>query len=218
MSNSLQLHGLWHARLSSSLQSPRVCSNSCLLCQWCHPIISLSVTPFSCFPQSFPPSVSFSRSWLFTSYGQSIGASASESIPPMNIQGWFRLGLNVSIFCCPRDSQKSPPSPQLESTKPSSWSNSHIHTWLLENPQLWTFISKVTSLLFNTLSRFVTAFLPRSKVLTNIRTAKENQFKKSSLKLRYMSISGIMRKWKKWKSLSHVQKILIYSIKLTHLY
>ena len=58
---------------------------------------------------------------------------------------------------------------------------------------IWTLASKVMSLLFNTLSSFAIALLPRRKILTNTRTAKENQFKKPVLKLRYMSISGIMR-------------------------
>ena len=56
MSNVLRLHGLRRARLSSSLQSPRVCSNSCLLSQWYHPSISFFVTPFSSF--SFFPTIS----------------------------------------------------------------------------------------------------------------------------------------------------------------
>ena len=55
MSDSLQAHGLQHARLPCPLLSPGICSNSCPLCQWCHPPISSSVTVFSC-PQSFPAS------------------------------------------------------------------------------------------------------------------------------------------------------------------
>ena len=66
---------------------------------------------FSCF-QSFPASGSFPMSWLFTSGGQGIGASAS--VLPMNIQGWFPLGLTSWSSCCPRDSQKSSPAPQFE--------------------------------------------------------------------------------------------------------
>ena len=69
------------------------CSNSCLLSQWCHPTISPFVTPFSSCPQSFPESRSFPVSWTYTSGGQSIRASASTSVLPMNIQDWFPLGL-----------------------------------------------------------------------------------------------------------------------------
>ena len=72
--------------------SPRVCSNSCPLSRWCHPTISSSVTLFSSCPQSFPASGSFPMSQLFTSGGQNIGASASASVLPMNIQGWSPLG------------------------------------------------------------------------------------------------------------------------------
>ena len=61
--------------------------------QWCHPAISSSVVPFSSCLQSFPASGSFQMSQLFTLGAQSIGVSASESVLPMNIQGWFPLGL-----------------------------------------------------------------------------------------------------------------------------
>ena len=71
--------------------SPGVCSNSCPLSWWCHPTISSSVGPFSSCPQSFPASGCFPKSWLFASGGQSIGASASASVLPMNIQDWFPL-------------------------------------------------------------------------------------------------------------------------------
>ena len=91
VSSSLQPHGLQHSRLPCSSPSPRVCSNSYPLSQWCHPTVSSSVAPFSSFLQSFPGSGSFPRSQLFASDGQSI-ASASASVLPMNVQGWFPLG------------------------------------------------------------------------------------------------------------------------------
>ena len=100
-SESLWPHGLQHTRLLCPPLSPRVCSNSCLLSWWCHPTISSSVTPFS-WPQSFPASGSFPMSRLFTSSGQSIGASASASVLPINIQGWFPLGLTGWIFLLSR--------------------------------------------------------------------------------------------------------------------
>ena len=65
--------------------------------------------------QSFPASGSFLMSQLFTSGGQSIGASASTSVLPMNIQGWSPLGLTGLISSFPRDSQVSSPAPQFES-------------------------------------------------------------------------------------------------------
>ena len=76
--------------------SPRVCSNSCPLNQWCHPTISSSFTPFSSCLQSFPAAGSFLISQLFASDGQSIGASAS--VLPVNIQRWFPLGLTGLIY------------------------------------------------------------------------------------------------------------------------
>ena len=91
MSKSLQPHELQNARLPCLSLLPRVCSNSCPLSQWCHPTILFSVTAFSSCPQSFPASGSLPVSRLLTSNGQSIGASASISVLPMNIQGWFLL-------------------------------------------------------------------------------------------------------------------------------
>ena len=86
---TLQSHELHHARLTCPTPAPGACSNSCPSSRWCHPIISSSVVPFSSCPQSFPPSGSFPMSQLFASGGQSIGVSASASVLPMNIQGWF---------------------------------------------------------------------------------------------------------------------------------
>ena len=96
MSDSLWPHGLQYTRLPCLSPSPRACSNSGPLSQWCLPTISSSVVPFSC-PQSFPASGSFPMSWLFASSGQSIGASASLSVLPMNIQGWCPLGSTALI-------------------------------------------------------------------------------------------------------------------------
>ena len=73
--------------------TPGACSNSCPSSRWCHPTISSFVIPFSSCLHSFPASESFPISQFFTSGGQSIGVSASASILPMNIQGWFLLGL-----------------------------------------------------------------------------------------------------------------------------
>ena len=92
MSDSLQPHGLQHARHPCPSLTPWVSSNSYPLSWWCHPTISSSVVPFSSCLQSFPASGSFQMSQFFTSGGQSIGASASASVLPMNIQDWFPLG------------------------------------------------------------------------------------------------------------------------------
>ena len=96
MPKALQHYELQHTRLPCPSLSPRVHSNSCPLSQWCHPTISSSVAPFS-FSQSFPASGSFPMSQLFTSGGQSTGASASAWVFAMNIHGWFPLGLTGLI-------------------------------------------------------------------------------------------------------------------------
>ena len=99
--------------------TPRVYPNSSPLNWWCHPTISSSVVPFSSCPQSLPASGSFQTSQLFTSGGQSTGASASTSVLPMNIQDRFYLGW-TSWISCPRDSQESSPIPQFKSTNSSA--------------------------------------------------------------------------------------------------
>ena len=81
-----------HARAPCPSPAPGVYPNSCPLSWWCHPAISSSVIPFSPCLQSLPASGSFQISQLFTSGGQSIGVSASTSVPPMNTQDWSPLG------------------------------------------------------------------------------------------------------------------------------
>ena len=93
MPDSLPPQELQHIRLPCPSLSHGACSNSCPLSQWCHPVISSSVAPFSSCPQSFPASGSFPISQFFRSVGQRIGVSASASVFPMTIQGWFPLGL-----------------------------------------------------------------------------------------------------------------------------
>ena len=131
--------GLQHARLPGPSPSPRVCSNSCPLSQWCHPTISYSDAPFSSWPQSFPASGSFQMSRLFTSGGQSIGASASASLLPMNIQDWFPLGWTGWISSLSKElsrvlSSSTVRKHQFFGAQPLLWSSSHICTWLLEKP------------------------------------------------------------------------------------
>ena len=144
MSNSLRSHRLQHVRLPCPSPSSGACSNSCPLSQWCHPTISSSVVPFSSCLQSFPASGSFPMSWLFASGGKSIGASASASDLPMNIQDWFPLGLTGLISLQSKELSRVFPSTtvgkdQFFGTQPFSWSNFHIHTWLLEKPYLWLY-------------------------------------------------------------------------------
>ena len=139
MSVSLQLHGLQHARLPCPSLSLGVCSNSCPLSWWCLPTISSSIAPFSSCPQSFPASRSFPMSQLFTSGGQIIGASASASVLPMNIQGWFPLGLTGLISLQSKElsrvfSNITIWKHQFFSIQPSLWFNSHVCTWLPEKP------------------------------------------------------------------------------------
>ena len=107
MSESLQPHGLQHVRLPCPPLSPRVCSNSCLLSQWCYLTITASATLFSPCPQSFPACGSFPMSWLFGSGGQSIESAASASILLMNIQDWFPLGLTGLISLLSKGLSKS---------------------------------------------------------------------------------------------------------------
>ena len=134
---SLRPHGLQHTRLLCSPPTPRACSHSCPLCPWGHPTVSSSFIPFSSCLQSFPESGSFLRNQFFTTGGQSIGASASASVLPMNIQDWFPFGWTGWISLQSKGlsrvfSNTIVQKHQFFGTQLSLWSNSHIHTWLLE--------------------------------------------------------------------------------------
>ena len=136
VSDSMQLHELQHTRPPCPSPTPGVYPNSRPLSQWCHPTIPSSIVPFSSCPLSFPASGSFPVSWFFASGSQSIGASSSASVFPMNIQGWFPLGLTGLISLTSKDSQESSPAPQFESINSLVlrllyWPT-HIFTWLLE--------------------------------------------------------------------------------------
>ena len=97
MSDSLQPHGLQHAKPPCLSPTYGVYSNSCPLSRWCHSIISFSVVPFSSCLQSFPASGSFPMSQFFASGGQTIWASATTSVLPMSVQDRFPLGLTGCI-------------------------------------------------------------------------------------------------------------------------
>ena len=140
--DSLRPHGLQHTSPSCPLPTPGVFSNSRPLSRWGHPTISSSVIPFSSCLQSFPASGSFPMNQLFAS---GIGASASSaSVPPMNIQDWFPLGLTGLISLLSKGLSRiffstTIRKHQFFSTQLSLWSNSHTRTWLLEKLQLWLY-------------------------------------------------------------------------------
>ena len=130
----MQPQGLKHSRLPCPSPSPGVCSNSCPLSWWCHPIISSSCL------QSFPASGSFPIGWLLTSGGQSTGASASHQ----SFQWIFSVDFLEDWLwapCCPRDSQESSPTPQFKSINSLVLSLLYGPTLTsildLEKPQLW---------------------------------------------------------------------------------
>ena len=132
VSNSLQPCGLQHARLLCP-SSPGVCSNSCPLSQWCHPTITSSVVPFSSCLHSFPASGSCPSSQLFSSGGQSIGASVSAPVLPVNIQDWFPLGLTGLISLLSKGLRGvffKVQRHQFFGAQPFLLFSSHFHTWL----------------------------------------------------------------------------------------
>ena len=142
--------------------SPRVCSDSYPLSQWCYLTISFSAALFFCL-QSFPASESFPVSLLFSSGGQSNGASASTWVFPTNIQGWFPLGLTGLISLHPKGlsrvfSSTTVQNHQLLGIQPCLWSNSTSYMTPGKSIVLiiQTFVGKVMCLCFLTyLSRFV---------------------------------------------------------------
>ena len=133
VSSSLQPHGLQHARLPCPSLSAGICPNSCSLHQWCHPAISSSNTLFFC-PQSFPASGTFPMSHLFSSDDQNTGDSASATVLPVNIQGWFPSRLTVLISLLSKGLSRVLSSitvwkhPFFDAL-PSFWSSSHKATW-----------------------------------------------------------------------------------------
>ena len=139
LSNCFWPQGLQHTKVPCPSPTPGACSNSCLSSQWCHPTISSSVIPFFSRLQFFPGSGSFQMSQLFASGGQSIGASASKSVLPMNTPDWSPLGWTGWISLQSKElsrvfSNTTVQKYQFFSAQLSLYSNSHIHTWPLEKP------------------------------------------------------------------------------------
>ena len=142
MSNYLRPHELQHARPPCTSPTPGVHPDWCPSSQWCHPAISSSVIPFSSCPQSLPASGSFPMSQHFAWGGESIGASASASVFPMNTQDWSPLGWTGWISLQSKGlsrvfSNTTVQKHQFFAVQLSSQSNSNIHTWPLEKPQPW---------------------------------------------------------------------------------
>ena len=159
MSDSLQPHALY-TRLRYSPLTPRVCSNWYPLSWWCY--LTILSSSFSFYLPSFPASGSFPVSWLFTSGGQSTAASASVSVLPMSIHGWFTLRLTSSILQSKGLSSTTVWKYHFFSTQRSQ---PYMTTGRTIALTVRTSVGKVMSLLLNTLSRFFIAFLPRSNRL-----------------------------------------------------
>ena len=172
MSDSLQPHGLQHARLPCPSPTPGAYSNTCPSHRWCHPTISSSVVSLSSRLQSFPASGSFPMSQFFASGTQSTGVSVSASVLSMNIQDWSPLGWTGWISL---QSTGLLSLLQHHSSKASILQCSALFRVQLSHPYMTTgktialtrqtFVDKIMSLLFNMLSRLVITFLPRSKCL-----------------------------------------------------
>ena len=140
--NSLWPHALQHARLPCPSPSLGAYSNSCPSSWGFHPTISSYVVPFSSLLQSFTESGLFPMSQFFTSGGQIIGVSASESVLPMSIHYWFPLGWTGWISLQSKRfsrvfSNTTVQKHQFFSAQLPLKSNSHIDTWLLEKPLFW---------------------------------------------------------------------------------
>ena len=169
MSNSFQPHGLQHTRLHCPSLSPRICLNSHPLSQWCYLIISSSATTFS-FAFNLSQHRVFSNELaLCLGWPKCWCISFSISLP-VNVKCLFPFGLAVLISLQSQGLSRVFSSTiwkdQFFGAQPSLWSNSHLYmtTGKTKAVTIWTFVGKVMSLLFNTLSGFVIAFLPRSSV------------------------------------------------------
>ena len=134
MSYSSWSHGLQHARPPCPSPTLGAYLNSCPSSQWCHPTFSSSFIPLSSCLQSFPASGSFPISQFFASGGQRIGASASASVLPVNIQGWFSFRIDWFDLLAVQEILKSllqhhSSKASLFGAQLSLWSSSPIHTW-----------------------------------------------------------------------------------------
>ena len=167
-------HGLQRSRLPCPSPTPGACSTSCPSSWWYHPTISSSVVPFSFCLQSFPASGAFPRSQFFTSGEQSIGDSASASVLPVNIQGWFPLGWTGWISLQSKGLSRVLSNTTVQKCDALLWCFAFFivqfsHPYMTTGKTIAltrrTFVGKGMSLLFNMLSRLVIAFLPKSKCL-----------------------------------------------------
>ena len=172
VSNSLWLHGLQHARPPCPSPTTRVYPNSCPLNPWCHPMISSSVVSFSSHLQYFPASESFQMSQLLASGGQSIGVSASASVLPKNTQDWSPLEWTGWISLLSKGLSsflQHHSSKALVLLCSAFFIVKRSHPYMTTGKTIaltrQTFVGKVISLLFNTLSRLDITFPPRSKHL-----------------------------------------------------
>ena len=150
------------------LWSSGVCANSCPLSWWCSLTISSSVVPFSSCPQSFPASWSFPMSQFFAAGAKSTGASASASVLPNNIQSWFPLGLTDLSSLLSKGLSRV-----FSSTINSSALRllhgrtlTALHDcWKSHSFDYMDLCHQSDVSVFDTLPRFVIAFLPRKKLL-----------------------------------------------------
>ena len=172
MSDSLWPHGLQHARLPCPSLSPRACSNSCPLSRWCRPAVLSSVVPFSSCSQSFSASGSFLMNTLYIRWPQYW--SFSFIISPSNVYSRFFSFWTDWLDLLEAQGTLKNLLQNHHSKASILWHSaffivqlSHLcmTTRKILALTIWTFVSKVMSLLFNMLSRLVITFLPRSKCL-----------------------------------------------------
>ena len=139
MSNSLPPHVLQHTKPPCLSPFPEVCPSSCPLHPWYHPAISSSDALLSFCHQAFPTSGSFPRSRLFASADPNTRPSASASVLPRSVQGWFPLRLTGLISLMSKRlsgvfSNTTVQRYQLFRALPSLWSSSHNRVWPLGKP------------------------------------------------------------------------------------
>ena len=172
VSDSLQPHGLQHARPPCPSRTPGVYPNPCQWSRWCHPTISSSVVPFSSCPQSFPASGFSNESALCIRWPKYWGFSFNIN-PSNEHPGLISFRVDWLDLLAVQGTLKS--LLQHHHSKPSvlrcsaffivQFSHQKVSTGKTIALTRGTFVDKVTSLLFNMLSRLVITFLPRSKCL-----------------------------------------------------
>ena len=205
MFDSFRSHELQHTRLPCPSLSPRVCSKSCPLCWWCHPTVSSSVSPFSC-PHSFPAQ-GLSNEFAFHVRWPKYWSFSFSNSPSNEYSGLISFRIDWFDLLSVQGTLKS--LLQHHSLKESIlWHSAFFYSptftsmydyWKNYSFDSTDFGGRVMSLLFNMQSRFVIAFLPRSKHLLISWRQSPSAVILEPKKIKSATVSTFSKGYQRWK-------------------